>query len=58
MDLLSVKELFQNTAAYGGKTVDLGGWVRNLRASKSFGFVMLADGTCFQPVQVVYDEKL
>jgi len=58
MDLLSVKELYQSTAAYGGKTVELGGWVRNLRASKAFGFVMLADGTCFQQVQVVYDEKL
>jgi len=58
MELLTVRELFKNTAAYAGKTVEFGGWVRNLRASKAFGFIMLSDGTYFQPVQVVYNDTM
>jgi len=58
MELLTVRELYKNMEAYGGKTVELGGWVRNLRASKAFGFVMLSDGTYFQPIQVVYNDQM
>ncbi len=56
--LLTVRELFKNTDAYAGKTVKLGGWVRNRRASKQFGFLMLSDGTFFSQVQVVITDKL
>ncbi len=58
MELLTVREIFKNTAAYADKTVEFGGWVRNLRASKAFGFIMLSDGTYFQPVQVVYNDQM
>ena len=27
MELISVRELFRNTAAYAGKNVQVGGWV-------------------------------
>ena len=56
--LLTLRELYRNTDAYAGKTVNLGGWVRNRRASKNFGFIMLSDGTCFQPVQVVITDQM
>ena len=56
--LLTLRELNRNTDAYAGKTVNLGGWVRNRRASKNFGFIMLSDGTCFQPVQVVITDQM
>jgi asparaginyl-tRNA synthetase len=56
--LLTLRELYRNTDAYAGKTVNLGGWVRNRRASKAFGFLMLSDGTYFQPVQVVITDQL
>ena len=58
MDFLTLRELMKDPSAYADKTVTLGGWVRNLRASKAFGFIMLADGTYFLPVQVVYDDTL
>ena len=58
MDLLTVRELYQNTGAYADQTVEFGGWVRNLRSSKAFGFIMLSDGTFFTPVQVVYSDSL
>ncbi len=58
MDLLDVRELYKNTSGYAGKTVTFGGWVRNRRASKNFGFLMLADGTFFRQVQVVITDRL
>ena len=56
MELLTVRELFKNTAAYAGKEIEVGGWVRSIRASKQFGFIVLNDGTYFTPVQVVYHD--
>ncbi len=58
MELISVRELFKNTDAYAGKEIEVGGWVRNRRPSKQFGFIVLNDGTYFTPVQVVYNDTL
>ena len=58
MDLISVRQLFKNTDAYIGKEVEVGGWVRNRRPSKQFGFIVLNDGTYFTPVQVVYNDTI
>ena len=56
--LLTLRELWRGVDSYAGKTVKLGGWVRNRRASKNFGFIMLSDGTYFQPVQVVITDQM
>ncbi len=58
MELISVRELFKNTAAYADREVSIGGWVRNRRPSKQFGFIVLNDGTYFSPVQVVYNDTI
>ncbi|MBQ3356438.1 MAG: asparagine--tRNA ligase [Oscillospiraceae bacterium] len=58
MELIELRELYQHTKDYAGKTVTVGGWVRNRRASKNFGFLMMSDGTCFQQVQVVITDAL
>ena len=58
MELVSVRELFKNTGAYVVKHIEVGGWVRSVRASKAFGFIVLSDGTFFNPVQVVYHDNL
>ena len=58
MELISVRELFKNTDAYAGKEITVGGWVRNRRPSKQFGFIVLNDGTYFNPVQVVYNDTI
>ncbi len=52
--LTDVRALFQDKESYGGRTVSIGGWVRNIRDSKTFGFIMLNDGTYFTPLQVVF----
>ena len=41
MELVTVRDLFKHTADYAGKTVSVGGWVRSVRASKTFGFIVL-----------------
>ena len=56
--LITVRELFKNTKEYAGKTIKVGGWVRSVRASKAFGFIVLSDGTFFQPLQVVYHDTM
>ena len=58
MDLIDIKDLYACPEKYIGQEITVGGWVRSLRDSKTFGFIVLNDGTCFQPLQVVYDDKL
>lgn len=58
MELTSIKELYRQTTEYADRKVTVGGWVRNNRDSKSFGFLVVNDGTFFEPLQVVYTEKL
>ena len=58
MESVSIRDLFQNTARYAGKNICVGGWVRSVRASKAFGFIVLHDGTFFTPLQVVYHDNL
>ena len=58
MELITVRELFKNTKDYAGKTIEVGGWVRSVRASKAFGFIVLSDGTYFSPLQIVYHDSL
>ncbi|MBQ9692507.1 MAG: asparagine--tRNA ligase [Clostridia bacterium] len=52
-----VRSIYEDASAYGGKEVTLGGWVRNLRDSKAFGFIDLNDGSCFKSVQVVFERE-
>ena len=54
----TVKELFRDTEAYMGKEVTVGGWVRSIRDSKTFGFIIVHDGTFFETLQVVYSDQL
>ncbi len=58
MELITVRELFKNTDKYVDQEIEIGGWVRNKRPSKQFGFIVLNDGTYFTPVQVVYNDTI
>ncbi len=58
MELVSIREIFRSTKKYENQTVTVGGWVRSNRNSKNFGFIVLNDGTFFEPIQVVYGDKL
>ncbi len=54
-----IRHLYEDPSAFADRSVTLGGWVRNLRDSKAFGFIDLNDGSYFKCVQVVFErEKL
>ena len=58
MELTSIRNLFREKERYLGQTVTVGGWLRSVRDSKTFGFLVVNDGTFFEPLQVVYADKL
>ncbi len=58
MKLTTVKQIWENREAYLNREIDLGGWVRSNRDSKSFGFLTVSDGSFFEPLQVVYHDSL
>ena len=59
MDIVTIRDLYRKREDYIGKTITAGGWVRSNRDSKSFGFIVISDGTFFETLQVVYSaEKL
>ena len=58
MELISVRQIFKAKEEYLNKEITIGGWVRSIRDSKTFGFIVVNDGTYFEPVQVVYSDKL
>ena len=56
--LVNVREIFKNKDEYVDKEIKVGGWVRSIRDSKTFGFIVLNDGTFFEPIQIVYSDSL
>ena len=58
MNLINIRELYKNQEAYLDKEITVGGWVRSIRDSKAFGFIVINDGTFFTPLQVVYHDDM
>ena len=57
-NLTNVKDLFREKEKFIGKEVTIGGWVRSNRDSKTFGFLVVNDGTFFEALQIVYTDGL
>ncbi len=55
MGKVLVKDLFRDANSLDGQEVEVDGWIRNNRDQKSFGFIMLNDGTHLNPIQIVYE---
>ena len=58
MEKVTIKDLYRNTENYIDKTVEVAGWVRTVRDSKAFGFIGLNDGSFFNNLQIVFNDKL
>lgn len=56
--MLSIREIYREKDKYTDKKITLCGWVKSIRSSKNFGFIMVSDGTYFEPVQIVYHDKM
>ena len=56
---LQLSERYTKTGKhYLDKEITVGGWVRSVRDSKTFGFIVLHDGTFFETLQVVYHDTM
>jgi asparaginyl-tRNA synthetase len=58
MKLTTVKEIYRSREQFIGKEIKLGGWVRSIRDSKTFGFIVVNDGTFFETIQVVFHDSM
>ena len=58
MKYTEVRAIFDGPEAYFDKEVTIAGWVRSVRASNAFGFMVINDGTCFTTIQVVMNNDL
>ncbi len=58
MDLITVRELYRGRETYFGRSVTIGGWVRSIRDSKTFGFIVVSDGSYFETLQVVFHDTM
>ena len=58
MEMMTGRTLFRNHKEYDQKEVEICGWVKSNRGSKKFGFLVINDGTFFEPIQVVYDQEM
>lgn len=58
MDFITVRELYRNRDAWLDKEVTVGGWVRSVRDSKAFGFIVVSDGSYFETLQIVYHDTM
>ena len=58
MSKLEIRELYKDIAKFENQTVEIYGWVRTIRDSKTFGFIEMNDGTYFKNIQIVITDKL
>ena len=58
LKLVNIKDLYRRKEEFLEQEVTIGGWVRSIRNSKNFGFIVVNDGTFFEPLQVVYHDGL
>ena len=56
--VIDAKELYEKIDEFMDQDVTIQGWIRNHRKQKEFGFIDFSDGTCFNHIQVVYDDEL
>ena len=53
MEQITIETLKKEKDSYIGKTVQVSGWVKNYRESKTTSFLELNDGSTFKPLQIV-----
>ena len=52
----SIKQLYREAGGNYGKEIEVAGWVRTIRDSKTFGFIELNDGSFFKNLQIVFED--
>ena len=58
MERTLISEIFADPKAFDKVQVQVGGWIRTMRAQKAFGFIELNDGSYFKSLQVVFERDI
>ena len=58
MDMITVRDLYRSRENYFDKEITVGGWMRSIRDSKAFGFIVVSDGSYFETLQVVFHDTM
>ncbi|MEX1377058.1 MAG: asparagine--tRNA ligase [Eubacteriales bacterium] len=54
-NIIKMSKLFKNSNDYAGKKITVAGWIKTLRESKNFSFMVIADGSTFDGIQIVLE---
>ena len=52
-----IAQIYADAKVYEGKEITVCGWARTIRDMKNFGFIALNDGSCFKPLQLVFERE-
>ena len=58
MKLTTIREIYKQRENYLDQEITVGGWIRSVRDSKTFGFIVLHDGSFFETLQIVYHDAM
>lgn len=58
MNTILISELYKDYTPYVDQEITVAGWIRSIRASSNFGFMVINDGTHFKTLQIVMDAEL
>lgn len=58
MNLTTIREVYKKPENFLNKEISMGGWVRSIRDSKAFGFIVMSDGSFFESIQIVYHDTM
>ena len=53
---VEIRQLYRDPASYCGSEIEVAGWIRTIRNSKTFGFIELNDGSFMKNLQIVFEE--
>lgn len=56
MQRTEIKSLMAEKDSFASKKVTVCGWVKTIRTSKSIGFIEINDGSCFNNLQIVFED--
>ena len=52
-----IKEIYNISDNFAGKSITVAGWTRSIRSSASVGFIELNDGSFFKTLQIVFENE-
>ncbi|MCI8785283.1 MAG: asparagine--tRNA ligase [Eubacterium sp.] len=58
MEFVNIRDIYRQTDQYLDQSITVAGWVRSIRSSKNFGFIVVNDGTFFETLQIVYHDTM